>query len=146
MKTYLLIGCACLCLLLGGCTKKPIDNQIEGMWKLEEFVTRQDGVPHPCDRLYYSITRYVVEVAEKQGSHDYGSFVARFAYGEGREELHMQHFKRRRYTSDSGEDATVGQLLPFGMNATSTTFRVKELSRKRMVLESDYATLWLSKF
>lgn len=146
MKHYLIFILASLTLLFAGCKKRPIDNQMEGMWKLESFTTLSDGEIHPCERLYYSITRYVVEVSEKQGSHGYGIFIARFEYGEGRKEVSMTDFKQRQYTSDNGVDATVEDLLPFGMNATSTTFRVKEAKGKKLVLESDYATLYFTKF
>ena len=41
-----------LLILLGGCEKAPINSDIEGMWKLEEYTTTEDGVTHPCERIY----------------------------------------------------------------------------------------------
>ena len=119
---------------------------IEGFWRLERFETAADGEMHECERIYYSITRMVVEVAEKQGPHDYGAFIARFEYKDGRKKVVMRDFKRRASTSDNHESATPGQLLPFGMNATTTEFEVVVADGDNLVLRSDYATLQLTRF
>ena len=130
-----------------GCDfKDPIDENIEGFWQLEYFETSADGARHDCERMYFGITRYVVEVAEKYGQHNYGSFIGRFTYKDGRTKVAMEDFKHRGNTSDNHVDATVEELLPFGMDATSTTFTVVSATGKRLILKSDYATLYLSKF
>lgn len=136
---------AFLCLVLAGCEKAPLDEDIEGFWKLEYFETT-DGQRHDCDRIFFSITRYVVEVAEKQGQYGYGSFIGRFCYKNGRTQVVMKDFKHRGNTSDNHVDATVEEMLPFGMNSTSTIFDVLSTNGQRLVLQSDYATLYLSKF
>ena len=136
-----------VCAICCGCEwKDPIDEDIEGFWRLERFETRADGQIHECERIYYSITRMVVEVAEKQGPHDYGAFIARFEYKDGRKKVVMRDFKRRASTSDNHESATPGQLLPFGMNATTTEFEVVVADGDNLVLRSDYATLQLTRF
>lgn len=136
-----------LCAVCCGCEwKDPIDEDIEGFWRLERFETAADGEMHECERIYYSITRMVVEVAEKQGPHDYGAFIARFEYKDGRKKVVMRDFKRRASTSDNHESATPGQLLPFGMNATTTEFEVVVADGDNLVLRSDYATLQLTRF
>ena len=136
-----------LCAVCCGCDwKDPIDEDIEGFWRLERFETRADGQMHECERMYYSITRMVVEVSERQGPNGYDSFVARFEYKDGREKVVMRDFKRRAATSDSHEDATVEELLPFGLGATTTEFEVVVADGDNLVLRSDYATLQLTRF
>lgn len=135
------------CAMCSSCEwKDPIDEDIEGFWRLESFVTEADGEHHPCERLYFGITRMVVEVSEKDGPNDYGSFVARMEYKDGHKKVVMRDFKRRAATSDAHEDATVEQLLPFGMNATTTEFEVVVADGDNLVLRSDYATLRLKRF
>lgn len=130
-----------------GCEwKDPIDEDIEGFWRLERFETRADGQIHECERIYYSITRMVVEVAEKQGPGGYGSFIGRFEYKDGRKKVVMSDFKQRAATSDNGVDATVDDMLPFGMNATTTEFEVVAADGDNLILRSDYATLQLKRF
>ena len=136
-----------VCALFCGCDwKDPIDEDIEGFWRLERFETRADGQMHECERMYYSITRMVVEVAEKQGPHGYGAYIARFEYKDGRKKVAMRDFKVRGNTRDTHVDATIEQLLPFGMNATTTEFEVVIADGDNLVLRSDYATLQLKKF
>lgn len=130
-----------------GCDfKEPVSSDIEGFWKLERFETRADGRMHECERMYYSITRYVVEVAEKQGPHGYGTYIGRFGYKDGETRVVMKDFKQRAYTSDNGIDATVDDLLPFGINSLETTFDVVVAEGDCLVLRSDYATLQLTRF
>ena len=66
--------------LFSGCAKQPINSDVEGFWYLERFTTLEDGETHEPERIYYGITRYVVEVSEKQGSQGYGTFIGRFTY------------------------------------------------------------------
>ena len=141
-----MIGLLLLVVLMGGCAKQPINSDVEGFWRLERFTTLAAGETHEPERIYYSITRYVVEVSEKQGSQGYGSFIGRFAYGEDGLEALMSEFKERDKTTDNGKDATVEQLKPFGIGDLETVFRIVKADGKRLVLESDYARLELSRF
>lgn len=147
VKIVRLLIVAVMTLAVAGCEfKEPINNDIEGFWKLERFETRADGRMHECTRLYYSITRYVVEVSEKQGSNGYGSYIGRFGYEDGETKVVMKDFKQRAATSDNGVDATVDDLLPFGINSVETTFEVVVADGDNLVLRSDYATLQLTRF
>ena len=58
----------------------------------------------------------------------------------------MSDFKQRAATSDNGVDATVDDMLPFGMNATTTEFEVVAADGDNLILRSDYATLQLKRF
>ena len=140
------IGLLLLVVLMGGCAKQPINSDVEGFWQLERFTTLADGETHEPERIYYGINRYVVEISEKQGSQGYGSFIGRFAYQEDGQEALMSEFKERDKTTDNGKDATVEQLKPFGIGTLETVFRIVKADGKRLVLESDYARLELSRF
>lgn len=140
------VGILAAMLFMNGCSKAPINSTIEGLWRLEYFITKEDNARHDCERLFYGITRYVVEVSEKQGTHGYGSFIGRFEYRNDETQVVMKEFKQRYSTGDNGIDATPEQLMPFGLNATHTVFDVVEAKGKKLVLESNYATLTFSKF
>ena len=130
-----------------GCEwKDPIDEDIEGFWRLERFETHADGQIHKCKRIYYGITRMVVEVAERQGPGDYGAFIGRFEYKDGRKHVVMRDFKQRANTSDNGVSATHEDMMPFGMDAATTEFEVVVADGDNLVLRSDYATLQLTRF
>lgn len=135
-----------LLVLLGGCKKAPINSDIEGMWKLEEYTTTEDGVKHPCERIYYSIQLWVVDIAEKQGTQGYKPSIGRFIYGEDGNTVIMKDFYYRQGTTDSKEATTLEDLQPYGLNSLETTFEVVKSDGSNLVLRSDYATLTFSKF
>ena len=141
-----LVLAAVVCLLPGGCKKAPINNDFEGMWILERFTTRADNEVHACERMYISIQLWVMEVAEKQGTHGYGSYIGRCIYDSKGESIRVQEFYQRASTGDNGKPATAEQLMPWGMNSTETTFKVLDANGKRLVLQSDYAVLELKRF
>lgn len=147
VKMIRLLIAVVMAVAVAGCEfKEPIDNDIEGFWKLERFETNADGRMYECRRIYYSITRYVVEVSEKQGPNGYGTFIGRFGYKDGRTKVVMKDFKHRANTSDNGVSATVNELKPFGINSLETTFDVVVADGDNLVLRSDYATLQLTRF
>mgnify|MGYP000329554482 FL=1 len=147
VKIIRLLIAVVMAVAVAGCEfKEPIDSDIEGFWKLERFETNADGRMYECRRIYYSITRYVVEVSEKQGPNGYGTFIGRFGYKDGRTKVVMKDFKHRANTSDNGVSATVNELKPFGINSLETTFDVVVADGDNLVLRSDYATLQLTRF
>lgn len=147
VKMIRLLIAVVMAVAVAGCEfKEPIDNDIEGFWKLERFETNADGRMYECRRIYYSITRYVVEVSEKQGPNGYGTFIGRFGYKDGRTKVVMKDFKHRANTSDNGVSATINELKPFGINSLETTFDVVVADGDNLVLRSDYATLQLTRF
>lgn len=147
VKIIRLLIAVVMAVAVAGCEfKEPIDDDIEGFWKLERFETNADGRMYECRRIYYSITRYVVEVSEKQGPNGYGTFIGRFGYKDGRTKVVMKDFKHRANTSDNGVSATVNELKPFGINSLETTFDVVVADGDNLVLRSDYATLQLTRF
>lgn len=133
-------------LLQSGCQKAPINNLMEGMWKLEEYTTHEDNITHSCERIYYSIQLWTVEVAEKQGSHGYKSSIGRFIYGENENEIIMKDFYYRNWTTDSKEATNVEDLKPYGLNNLETIFEIVQLDKHNLILRSDYATLRFKSF
>lgn len=149
MKRFLAQILAGICILAGlsGCQKAPINSDIEGQWILKQFTLRETDETVTCERLYYSITRMVTEVAEKQGPNGYGTYIGRTEYRNNETQLVVKDFKVRQSTGDSGEDAPVEKLRPFGIdNQAETVFDVVHCNGKTMTLQSDYARLELEKF
>lgn len=149
MKRCLIPVLAGLWLILGmsGCQKAPINSDIEGLWMLKQFTIRETDETVTCERLYYSITRMVTEVAEKQGPNGYGTYIGRTEYRNDETQLVVKDFKVRQSTGDSGENAPVEKLRHFGIdNQAETVFDVVHCNGKTMTLESDYARLELEKF
>lgn len=149
MKRFLAQILAGICILAGlnGCQKAPINSDIEGQWILKQFTIRETDETVTCERLYYSITRMVTEVAEKQGPNGYGAYIGRTEYRNNETQLVVKDFKVRQSTSDSGENAPVEKLRHFGINnQEETVFDVVHCNGKTMTLESDYARLDLEKF
>ena len=149
MKRFLAQILAGICILAGlsGCQKAPINSDIEGQWILKQFTLRETDETVTCERLYYSITRMVTEVAEKQGPNGYGTYIGRTEYRNNETQLVVKDFKVRQSTSDSGEDAPVEKLRHFGIdNQVETVFDVVYCNGKTMTLQSDYARLELEKF
>lgn len=148
MKKYSKIAIFLVTLfIIGGCTKEPINNDVEGFWILREFTTIENGKTTKCNRLYYSITRMVTEISEKQGNNNYGSYIGKTEYGDEEKQLILKDFKIRQSTSDSGMDAPVEKLRKFGINNQEITiFNIIFCNGKKMTLQSNYAKLELEKF
>ena len=147
MKHTIYIG-ICLviaALVAGGCKKEPINRDIEGHWQLIEFETLADGEVHPCERIYYSIQLWVVEVAEKQGPLGLKSFRGRYKYDEVSNTITMTDMST--YTlPENSVPAEVWELEPYGLNSVNTTFDIIKVDKHSMVLQSDYAILTFKKF
>lgn len=134
-----------LAMISYSCKKEPINSDIEGHWQLLEFTTKADNKVHPCERIYYSIQLWVVEVAEKQGPQGLTSFRGRYKYYETSHTIEMTDMSTYA-TPENSRPAEVWELEPYGLNSVNTTFNVIESSHKYMTLESDYAVLKLKRF
>ena len=134
MKSIFYITILLLCIAFSGCQKEPIDRNIEGMWRLEQFTTHKDGVVHKdCQRMFFSIQLWVVEVAEKQCTHGYGTFIGRFSYENDKQKVVMKDFVHRYSTGDDGIRVgidknekgeiiyPISKLQPYGINSLETT-------------------------
>lgn len=143
-SVYIIICVLMGCLTSGGCEKAP-SSDIEGHWQLLEFTTIEDNETHECERIYYSIQVWVVEVAEKQGSLGLKSFRGRYSYDEESNTVSMTDMSTYD-TPENSVPAEVSELEPYGLNSVNTVFDVISVDRHSMVLESDYARLTFKKF
>lgn len=134
-----------MAIICNGCKKAPINSEIEGHWQLLEFTTKADNEVHPCERIYYSIQLWVVEVAEKQGTQGLASFRGRYRYDGATHTITMTEMSTYDIPENS-RPAEVWELEPYGLDNVNTTFRVVETSHKYMTLESDYAILKFKRF
>ena len=116
--------------IMGGCQKEAIDSDMEGHWELLEFTTAADGKVHVCERIYYSIRLWVVEIAAKQSGTTHKPVIGRFEHEENGN-VRMRDFKGRKGTSDDKKDVTVEELLPYGINALDTEFEVVKANGNR---------------
>lgn len=129
------------------CRKAPLDSNIEGMWRLDRLTTLADGADRTdCHRIFYSIQLQLVEVAEKQCTHGYPTCIGLITYNDDHSRLTMKSFRRRESTGDNGKPVPVEDLLPYGMNATESTFEVLKADGRHLVLQSDYARLEFTRF
>ena len=141
------ILCVCLLLINVACEKAPLDNKIEGFWQMETITTLKDGQTTQCNRMYYSITRYVVELSEKQGDKGYPTLIGRFAYtDDSHSTVIMKEFKHRANTADDKVPATIEELTPYGIDKDETQFEVVKADGKTLILRSDYAEIKLKRF
>ena len=146
-STSILLTLLFLCLQLISCEKAHIRSDVEGFWKLERFTVLSTDETVECQNLYYSITRLVTEVSERNGSNGYGAYISRTGYEEDETVLVLSDFKVRWNTSDNGENAPVEGLRHYGINSQSETkFQIIHCDGKTMTLLSDYARLELKKF
>lgn len=142
---FIQYGIIILLLLCNGCKKAPINNNIEGHWQLIEFITKADKQIHPCDRIYYSIQLWVIEVAEKQGTQGLMPFRGRYQYNETTNSIQITEMSTYN-TPQNSRPAETWELFPYGLNNTNTTLKVNQLNNGYMTLESDYAILKFKKF
>ena len=52
--------------------------------------------------MFFSIQLWVVEIAEKQCTHGYGTFIGRFSYENDKQKVVMKDFVHRYSTGDDG--------------------------------------------
>lgn len=136
-----------LAVLMTGCSKAPIRSDVEGFWKLRQFTVISTGETVDCSNLYYSITRMVTEVSERQGDNGYGLYMARTEYRDNETKLVLKDFKVSGGTADTGENAPVEDLRHYGIDSQEETeFSIVSCKGGRMTLRSDYAELSLEKF
>lgn len=148
MKYRIFILISLLVIFLGGCKKAPIDDNVQGFWILKEFTTLHDGELHKCERLFYSIGRFVTELTERQGPNGYGHYVGITEFRDDNKVLVLKDFlDQSKSTADTAVPAPVEGLQHYGINSQEeTVFDIVFCNGKRMTLKSDYAVLELEKF
>ena len=130
-----------------GCKKAPINEKIEGHWLVESITTLEDNETTYPYRLYYGIGRTLTELFEKQGNLGLGRYLCRTEYRENETVLVLKDFVIRVDSGDKGETPTREKLEPYGIiNPQETVFNVLKSTRKRLVIESDWARIELKRF
>lgn len=117
-----------LLIIAGACGKMPINGDLDGRWQIMkiEYASGEEETP---ERAYYSVYLHTINLMQVGVTSQTGNM---------------------KYTGDSlfvvMPVSKVENLLPFGMNGTEQRFGVKELTSKRLVLQSDHARLEFRKF
>ncbi|GGJ89144.1 lipocalin-like domain-containing protein [Parabacteroides faecis] len=126
MKRYIIA--VLLILIVSACGKTPINGDLDGRWQIMkiEYASGEEETP---ERAYYSVALHTINLMQVGVTSQTGNM---------------------EYTGDSlfveMPVSKIEDLLPFGMNGTEQRFRVKELTSKHLVLQSDYARLEFRKF
>ena len=126
MKRYIIA--VLLILIVSACGKTPINGDLDGRWQIMkiEYASGEEETP---ERAYYSVALHTINLMQVGVTSQTGNM---------------------EYTGDSlfveMPVSKIEDLLPFGMNDTKQRFRVKELTSKHLVLQSDYARLEFRKF
>ena len=126
MKRYIIA--VLLILIVSACGKTPINGDLDGRWQIMkiEYASGEEETP---ERAYYSVALHTINLMQVGVTSQTGNM---------------------EYTGDSlfveMPISKIENLLPFGMNGTEQRFRVKELTSKHLVLQSDYARLEFRKF
>ncbi len=129
-----------------GCDKKwPINGNLDGYWQLMTVETKGDGIRTECNRMYIGIQLHMVEMKDL-GGNGYKSFFGEFSYDEDQDIAIIKNLKGKSSTADNGKPAEVKDLIPYGINAQETVFKVIQADGKKLILESDYARLTLRSF
>ncbi len=120
-----------LCILISvmpSCRKMAENGDLDGQWQILS-IEYSDGTITSPKGYYYCLFRSVVNLTSRANALQAGNLV----------------YKDRELTLTMPY-STVEQLAPWGMNATQTTFDVKQLSKDKMTLQSDYALIEFRKF
>lgn len=117
-----------IAVIVSGCGKLPINGHLDGQWQIMKIEYASGEVETP-ERAYYSVALHTINLMKVGVTSQTGNM---------------------EYTGDSlfveMPISSVENLRPFGMNNTEQRFGVKELTKKHLVLQSEYARLEFRKF
>lgn len=128
---HILIIMAIACVVAAtatSCRKMPENGDLDGQWQIMS-IEYNDGTMSNPKGMYYCLFRSVVNLTSRTHATQSGNL----------------HYKDRKLTL-SMPYSTAAMLEPWGMNSAETTFSVKQLSKDKMTLESDYSLIELRKF
>lgn len=111
------------------CRKMPEDGDLDGQWQVMSIEYVADGTVVNPKGIYYCLFRSVVNLTSREHATQAGNL----------------HYHDRKLTL-SMPYSTPDKLAPWGINSAETTFSVKQLSKDKMTLESDYSLIELRKF
>lgn len=111
------------------CRKMPENGDLDGQWQVTSIEYVADGTVVYPKGIYYCLFRSVVNLTSREHATQSGNL----------------HYQDKKLTL-SMPYSTTEKLAPWGINSTETTFSVKQLSKNKMTLESDYSLIELRKF
>ena len=136
-----------LCIQLISCEKAPIREDVEGYWQLKSVTYLETGEAVEYNGLYYSISMMLVKVSDPHGRYGCGQAFGRLKYEDDNNSLVLSDFYVGAGNVDTGEQAKVENLIPYGINSRDEIqFRIVHCNGKTMTLESEYSRLELRKF
>lgn len=133
--------------LLTGCEKAPIREDVEGYWQLKSVTYLETDETVEYNGLYYSISMMLVKVSDPHNRYGCGQAFGRLRYEDDNSSLVFSDFYVGAGNVDTGVQAQVGNLIPYGINSRDEVkFRIVHCNGKTMTLESEYSRLELRKF
>ena len=156
----LFLTLSCLALLLGAatlasCDKTPMNGDLDGMWRLTEMhsKTTADAPTYSlqadlgAQRIFWNFQLRLLSIQNHDGlaNSETNETVARFEHSGNR--LHVTHtYIHHRAEDILITDPATTQLEHVGIRGCSSSFEVKCLTSKRMVLCSERDSLVFRKY
>ena len=156
----LFLTLSCLALLLGAatlasCDKTPMNGNLDGMWRLTEMHSKPtaDAPTYSlqavleAQRIFWNFQLRLLSIQNHDGlaNSETNETVARFEHSGNR--LHVTHtYIHRRAEDILITDPATTQLEGVGIRGCSSSFEVKCLTSKRMVLCSELDSLVFRKY
>lgn len=148
-RLFRIISTLLIFILFASCDHYLINGNLDGMWQLQTIErTAPDTLITNEGDLFYSFQRHTVLIGdynnpnEPVGHLKNEQYVSLFEY-EGDSitmgEFHL-YYKRENQPYDTL------RLKRFGIYDKHTTFRIEELTAKRLILRSDSALLTMRKY
>lgn len=156
----LFLTLSCLALLLGvatlaSCDKTPMNGDLDGMWRLTEMHSKPtaDAPTYSlqavleAQRIFWNFQLRLLSIQNHDGlaNSETNETVARFEHSGNR--LHVTHtYIHHRAEDILITDPATTQLEHVGIRGCSSSFEVKCLTSKRMVLCSERDSLVFRKY
>lgn len=123
-------------ILSTGCRKRSPNGKLDGQWQVQTVEVRSTSeVTSPYPKLYYCINLHVINLRGATGA------AGNLRYSKDDEELTLDF----PYLGDKVESAS-NPLAPYGIYTTPVTFRIVELTGKKLVLESPESVVTMRRF
>ena len=156
----LFLTLSCLALLLGdaslaSCDKTPMNGDLDGMWRLTEMHSKPTAdaptyslqADLEAQRIFWNFQLHLLSIQnhDSLANSETNETVARFEHSGNR--LHVTHtYIHHRAEDILITDPATTQLEHVGIRGCSSSFEVKCLTSKRMVLCSERDSLVFRKY
>lgn len=124
-----------LMLLPSGCRKKGINGDLDGMWQVMEVIGPDGETIASPKRFYYAFQFHVCQLRVQNGIVEMAA--ANMVYADDMISLDFPYMDKILHPEE---------LPYFGIFSNPVVFRVLELNRKTLVLESDDSRVTLRRF